>query len=235
MGEKQKFLTDLPMEEVLFPKLFTFLNEKLQQKSCKHTIENTFTFLAKHNVKNLHQVIDWLADNGGYCDCEILYNVTELFSHLENTWEEPVEIPKEFKQILEKKQKINKLHTNFGFEIDAVPQPWKMTESIEQENKKYYFQIGKGMNVCLANLKENFPENQWKNDTFFLKDYENHTIERSELEKYHLVILRSQNNIRVVIWCKPKNTNMWYLEIYTENQRYKGDLKELEKLLNAIK
>lgn len=232
--EKQDFLASLPMEETLFVKLFHFLDEKLQKQACKHTPQNAFAFLAKHKVKKPYQVIDWLADNGGHCDCEILYNVTELFDHLDNTWEEPVEIPTEFEQILKKKQKINTLHTDFGFAIDVVPLPWKMSQSLESKDSQYYFQIGKGMNVCLANLKAHFPKNQWADDDFFLQDYKNYTLERLEVLDYDLVVLCSKTNTRVKIWCKPK-LHDWYLEIATEFQRRKGDLKELEKLLKAIK
>lgn len=238
--EKQAFLASLPMQEALFPKLFNFLAEQLRRKDCNHTHRSTKAFLARHEVKNAEAVIAWLSQHGGYCDCEVFNNVTEQFDHLQNTWDEPVSIPERFQKILEKKTKINALHTDFGFAIDAVPAPWKLMQSIEGEVKRYYFQIGKGVsNICLAELLTDFPADERTNDDFFKseagKTTAGRTIERCDLGDYEAVIVRTQGNTQVDVWCLPKTHTAWYLKVSTEIQRVKGDLKELEKLLKAVK
>ena len=38
----------------------------------------TEEFLKQHNI-SIKEVEDWLIDNGGACDCEVLANVEDLF------------------------------------------------------------------------------------------------------------------------------------------------------------
>ena len=33
----------------------------------------------KNEFKNIEEIENWLKNNGGYCDCEVLYNVEEMF------------------------------------------------------------------------------------------------------------------------------------------------------------
>ena len=72
------------------------------------------TFLDKKGVSNTAQVIKWLADNGGFCDCEVLANVEDLFDYLNP----PVVKPFKTNQI--KNQKLNSLKTDFGFFIEKI-------------------------------------------------------------------------------------------------------------------
>lgn len=230
--EKADFLTNLPMEESLFVQLFTFLDEKLQNKDCKHTLENTFVFLNRNKVSKPYQVTEWLEKHGGYCDCEVMYNVTAYFDHLEPTWEAPVEESENFKLRIEPKQKLSGLHTDFGFAIDSVPKPWKLNQS--KETGRNFFHFGKTLSGCMANLEEHFPENQWDNDDYFTQNRSDCTIERIDWEHYELVVVQLKNIITTQIYCKPKHTLRWYLEITTERQRYKGDLQELKNLVKHI-
>ena len=36
-------------------------------------------FLEQLDIENVNDVLEWLANKGGYCDCEILANVEEQF------------------------------------------------------------------------------------------------------------------------------------------------------------
>jgi hypothetical protein len=38
--------------------------------------------LERQNISNITDVVEWLSDNGGFCDCEILANFEELFEYL---------------------------------------------------------------------------------------------------------------------------------------------------------
>ena len=42
-------------------------------------IKLTKTFLKQIEADNIDNILEWLADKGGYCDCEILGNVEEQF------------------------------------------------------------------------------------------------------------------------------------------------------------
>ena len=75
----QEFEGSLPMSRDNFKKLFNYLDISLSDKGCDDTNSLTKTFLLQSNNKKVDEVLEWLADPGGYCDCEILANAEEQF------------------------------------------------------------------------------------------------------------------------------------------------------------
>lgn len=55
--------------------LFDHLDGALAE-GCDHTLRFTRQFLAAHSLP-IDLVVPWLAEYGGYCDCEVLANVEE--------------------------------------------------------------------------------------------------------------------------------------------------------------
>ena len=74
-----EFETSLPMGREDFRKLFDHLDIQLGDNACDDTPRFTKTFLENIGAANVEQILKWLADKGGYCDCEILANVEEQF------------------------------------------------------------------------------------------------------------------------------------------------------------
>jgi hypothetical protein len=240
LAEKElvEFKSGLPIDENTFPELFDYLDSQLSKKGCDHTTILTRTFLDKKGVSNTAQIMKWLADNGGFCDCEVLANVEDLFDYLKPTLE------KSFQTNQIKKQKLNSLKTNCGFFIEKIPSPWILTEIISENDKSYNFQFGKS-NSCTVNLNSDFPISQLENDKFWtdlwIKETEldnnldDLTVERIEFGNYLAVLVKTKNWTPVKIWCIRKSTKDWYLKMTTELSRHKGDFKELEKLMTNIK
>lgn len=79
--QQQEFELSLPVNREIFENLFDYLNEQLEEKSCDDTNTLTAAFLTNNKIKNIETTLDWLAENGGYCDCEILANVEEKFEN----------------------------------------------------------------------------------------------------------------------------------------------------------
>jgi hypothetical protein len=77
--QKEEFEQSLPMERILFEKLFDYLDNKLEENDCDDTNKLATQFLKKNKIENIQTVLSWLSENGGYCDCEILANVEEKF------------------------------------------------------------------------------------------------------------------------------------------------------------
>jgi Protein of unknown function (DUF2695) len=240
LAEKElvEFKSGLPINENTFPELFDYLDSQLGKNSCDHSTIFTRTFLDKKGISNTAQVIKWLADNGGFCDCEVLANVEDLFDYLNP----PVVIPFQTNQI--KKQKLNSLKTDFGFFIEKIPSPWTLTETLSENDKSYNFHFGKN-NSCVVNLASDFPITQLDNDKFWTDlwvketdlDYnlDDLTVERIEFENYSFILVKVKNWTPVKIWCIRKSTKEWFLKMTTELSRHKGDIKELEKLISNIK
>nr|WP_315153997.1 DUF2695 domain-containing protein [uncultured Flavobacterium sp.] len=76
---QDEFEQSLPIDRTLFKKLFDYLDNKLEENGCDDTDKLTIEFLKKNKVDNIQTVRNWLSENGGYCDCEILANVEEKF------------------------------------------------------------------------------------------------------------------------------------------------------------
>lgn len=76
--KKEDFFNSLPTDKETFQKLFDHLDENLGD-GCDHEMTLTIKFLEDKEINNIDQLIDWLNDNGGYCDCEVLANVEEKF------------------------------------------------------------------------------------------------------------------------------------------------------------
>lgn len=76
--EKQEFIDSLPISQELFKQLFDCLDDRLQEQGCNHTLDITLEFLENNNIPT-NNVVGWLNEHGGYCDCEVLANVEEHF------------------------------------------------------------------------------------------------------------------------------------------------------------
>ncbi|MDU1889330.1 MAG: DUF2695 domain-containing protein [Dysgonomonas sp.] len=76
--QDEEFEKSLPISRELFQELFDYLDEALEE-GCNDTLRLTETFLHSQSVRNVEEVLLWLNDKGGYCDCEVLANVEELF------------------------------------------------------------------------------------------------------------------------------------------------------------
>lgn len=74
-----KFEQSLPTSHELFQNLFDFLDEVLEKNTCDDSLKLTKQFLNSQNIQNREEVENWLKENGGFCDCEVLYNVEGLF------------------------------------------------------------------------------------------------------------------------------------------------------------
>ncbi len=75
-NQKNAFLNSLPMSVEDFKKLFDFLDES--EDDCENSFNQTLQFLNTIEC-DFDAVLRWLAENGGGCDCEVLYNIEEIF------------------------------------------------------------------------------------------------------------------------------------------------------------
>ncbi len=74
--ERRRFREAMPISTDDARSLFAFLGVHLAQSRCDHTLLMTDDWCQLHDVDR-DAVIAWLADNGGFCDCEVWYNVPE--------------------------------------------------------------------------------------------------------------------------------------------------------------
>ncbi len=75
----EDFEKSLPLSRDRFKDLFDFLDNELTDNSCDHTLKFTKAFFSTKDLDNFDETAKWLNEKGGYCDCEVLGNVEEMF------------------------------------------------------------------------------------------------------------------------------------------------------------
>jgi len=56
--------------------LFKYLGERLEQGRCDNTMRLATDFLHESDeCDDCEEALEWLAERGGFCDCEVLLNV----------------------------------------------------------------------------------------------------------------------------------------------------------------
>jgi hypothetical protein len=75
----EEFELNIPMSQELFKKLFDYLDKELTDNDCDNTLKLTEQFLTDNKIISADKIIEWLVENGGGCDCEVLANVEEMF------------------------------------------------------------------------------------------------------------------------------------------------------------
>lgn len=76
---EEEFESSLPMSRDSFKKLFDYFDTELSENDCDDTNRLTKSYLEQIGIANSQEVLGWLAEKGGHCDCEILANVEEQF------------------------------------------------------------------------------------------------------------------------------------------------------------
>lgn len=74
--EKEELINSLPFSTEVFEDLFDYIDEVLEIHGCDHTLKYTKKFLKDNNLP-LKESVEWLEENGGYCDCEVLGNIED--------------------------------------------------------------------------------------------------------------------------------------------------------------
>jgi hypothetical protein len=75
--EENTLLNSIPISLDHLQNLFIYLNN-LDDFQCDHSHLHTIEFLNSNNLY-VQNVIEWLEQNGGYCDCEVIHNVYSVY------------------------------------------------------------------------------------------------------------------------------------------------------------
>jgi hypothetical protein len=78
--EQQKLVASIPIPHSDLKELFDFLDRE-NAPPCDHTLLETMQFLERKKISP-ERVVPWLREHGGYCDCEVIYNVDDKFGSI---------------------------------------------------------------------------------------------------------------------------------------------------------
>ncbi len=75
-GEQlRSFLDTLPAEKEQFEDLFDFIEFRLEREQCNHSLRFAMQFMMENHL-NFPRLTAWLQQNGGFCDCKVLEQIT---------------------------------------------------------------------------------------------------------------------------------------------------------------
>lgn len=74
--QRQEARSAFPLSNALLESLFESVETRVDSEGCNHTYRFTSGWLSDHQLPSI-PVLDWLAEHGGFCDCEVVANARD--------------------------------------------------------------------------------------------------------------------------------------------------------------
>lgn len=81
--ERADLRDSMPLPVEALTGLINHLESSLADTPCDHTLNQARAYLESAGLKP-DAIIPWLDDHGGFCDCEVVYNVAEVLDEITN-------------------------------------------------------------------------------------------------------------------------------------------------------
>jgi hypothetical protein len=235
-AERANTLATMPITLEKLHQLLDYLDANL--KSCDHTTKLTAVFLQVEYLDR-NKVLSWLAEHGGYCDCEVLANLTDF----DDALQAPPPIPRV--RIEPKQNRVPRdLQTVTGWNLSNLPPPWRVA-NLYLATEPVQLQLGKKGGCTVQLVETPLPAGVQSSDEFWSCLW----YARTELpargslqishgvldlpETFQSTLVQSPSWIPVYCWIVPKS-NTWYLEVKTESNRCAGDLPPISSLISLL-
>jgi hypothetical protein len=83
--ERRQFIASVPVPKSAVRELFEHLDRSADP--CDNTLTRTLRFLEERGFL-VERIVPWLEEHGGYCDCEVLSNVEDVWNQMvEKEWQ----------------------------------------------------------------------------------------------------------------------------------------------------
>lgn len=231
---RTKLIASMPINPAQLKSLLDYLDVNL--KSCDHTTKLTDIFLHVEQLDRDH-VLPWLAEHGGYCDCEVLSNLDDLAESLR---ERP--IPPKPKQ--KSQREPRDLSTVTGWDFNSLPKPWRIA-NLYAPKESLKLEMGKNGGCTITIFEPPLPPGSQELDAYWSKLWYARTKlpEKSPMQVTrnamdlpgHLQSTLVQTSSWTPVYCWVYlNDQKWHLEIRTELDRQKGDLPQIAALISEL-
>lgn len=235
-AERADQIAGMPLSPEKLHKLLEFLDANL--KACDHTTKLTTIFLHSEQLEK-NNVLSWLGERGGYCDCEVLANLADI----DDSSQARPPVP----QIVAR-QKQNRtsrsLDTATGWDLAKLPSPWRVA-NLYSRNEPVRLELGKKGGCSIVIIESPIQSGDQSSDEFWARLWYDRTglppkgalqVTRGVLDLPHdfaSTLVRSPSSIPVYCWVAPA-VNSWHLEIRTELNRSAGDLPQIASFLSCL-
>lgn len=232
--ERDTFAESMPISSTAFLGLLDWLDVELER--CDHTTKLTEQYLRELHLEP-EAVLPWLADHGGYCDCEVFSNLYDLSEPFRP---EPVlPIPSRRGE-----KKARSLQVAPGWDLTALPKPWRVS-NLYRNDEPLSIQLGKRNECTITFVPSALPEGDQLSEAYWsrLWSQRNELPEKSPLivthdaldisALYRSTLVSTSGWLPVYCWVVP-STGTWYLEVRTDSRRRRTDLPQVAKLLTQL-
>lgn len=72
--ELRAFLDSLPAGQETLSHLLDYIEDELFESECNHSLQRAMRFMMENKL-DFPKLTSWLAENGGYCDCEVMKQI----------------------------------------------------------------------------------------------------------------------------------------------------------------
>ncbi len=232
--ERAELVASMPLSSQQLNSLLDYLDANLQ--SCDHTTKLTDIFLHVEKLDK-ERVLPWLADHGGYCDCEVLYNLDDLAQSFHDRSVTPKPKPNT-------KLAARNLNTLTGWDFSALRPPWRIA-NLYAADEPLRIQMGKKGGCTITVVESPMPEGNRMSDDYWSDLWYARTElpEKSPIRVTHAAmdlpndlqstLVQTSGWIPVLCWIVPKGQE-WYLELRTELNRQQGDLPQASQLVARL-
>lgn len=233
-AEQDAFADSMPMSSSAFLGLLDWLDVEIE--ACDHTTKLTEQYLREQDL-DAKVVLAWLAQYGGYCDCEVFNNLYDLSEQFRPEPTPPTPSKRRSK-------KPRSLQVAAGWDLEALPKPWRLANLYNEEGP-LTIQLGKREGCAIAVIESPLPDGDQAADGYWRQLW----YERTELperqppvvtrdvleipESFRSVLVATTSWLPVYCWAVPRR-GTWYLEVRSELQRQGGDLPQVAKLITLL-
>jgi hypothetical protein len=235
-AERADLVAGMPLSPEQLHRLLGYLDEHLN--ACDHTTRLTAIFLQVEQLDNA-TVLSWLGEHGGYCDCEVLANLTNLNNSLQAPPPVPRAVPKQ------KQNRIPRsLETVTGWNLGNLPALWRIA-NLFVENEPLRLTLGKKDRCTITIVDSPMSPGDQLSDEYWSSLWYVRTElpPRGVIQVTHGAIalpaglgstlVRTPSWIPVYCWVVPA-AKSWHLEIRTELNRCAGDLPQIASLISCL-
>jgi hypothetical protein len=83
--ERAQFIASIPASKADIRDLFDYLDSA--DEPCDHSLNHTIGFIRDKGLPE-EKIVAWLEEHGGYCDCEVIFNVEDVWNQMvEEVWQ----------------------------------------------------------------------------------------------------------------------------------------------------
>jgi len=205
-------------------------------ESCDHSLRRTRGHLKDQGL-NPDSILPWLAEHGGYCDCEVLANVGELAESLR-------ERPRPARPSPAPKRPARDLTTLTGWNLQNLPKPWQVA-NLYNADQPLTLQMGKKAGCSITLMESPLPPGDPHQDEYWTAFWLARTklppktpfrVTRDALKlpaSLRSTLVQTAGWIPVYCWITSEDPR-WYLEVQTELNRQQGDLPQVAALVTRL-